>query len=213
MELHKIIEIRDLTSTVYVVRIERNAFQFVPGQVICVGVQGDDDRPYSIYSGVNDDYIEILVKEVKKGNISKKLRQFKKAMTVTVRKPSGSFCIDEGLLNEQKPLVFVSTGTGIAPFHSYVKSYEQLNYKLIHGVRFAEEAYESTHYAHGAYTLCTTVDEGDFSGRVTDYLRQAVLDSNANYFLCGSYDMIDEVVDILVSKGIINLQIKTEGYF
>ena len=39
--------------------------QFKAGQHIIAGLKGElDQREYSVYSGENDDYLEILVREV-----------------------------------------------------------------------------------------------------------------------------------------------------
>ena len=94
MRFHKIISRREFNGSAYILRFERKDLIFTPGQHINVGIKDDDDRPYSIYSGINDDYIEILVKEVKNGNISNKLKLLKSGDEVSVGSPHGSFTID-----------------------------------------------------------------------------------------------------------------------
>jgi ferredoxin/flavodoxin---NADP+ reductase len=110
--------------------------------------------------------------------------------------------------------LFVATGTGISPFHSFVKTFPDLQYRLIHGVRYGEEAYEHTHYASQNITLCTTGDNsGDFNGRVTDYLYSQQWEKDTQIFLCGSSEMIHEAFDILTGKGIPVQNIYTEVYY
>lgn len=211
MGKHKVLDVRLLTETAYVVRFERAGLQFVPGQHIYVGLPGDENRPYSVYSAENDDFIEVLIKEIDKGNVSKKLKRLELDSLVEVDDAQGHFSIKERL---EEKLYFVASGTGIASFHSFVKSYPNIDYTLIHGVSYAAEAYEKETYGDARYVLCTSRDNrGDFNGRVTSYLKGADLDKNAYFYLCGNSAMIDDVYDILLEKGFPRERIRTEIYF
>lgn len=212
MHFHRIISRRELNGSAYILRFERKNLMFTPGQHIGVGILDDDDRPYSIYSGINDDYIEILVKEVKNGNISNKLKLLNPGDVVSVGSPHGSFTIDNDTVLSAS-YCFIATGTGISPYHSFILSYPALNYRIVHGIRYYNEAYDREHY-QDRYSCCTTGDTlGDYNGRVTKFIRDQLIDKSAFYFLCGNYNMIDDVYDILIEKGIDETNIKTEGYF
>ena len=111
-------------------------------------------------------------------------------------------------------MVFIASGTGIAPFHSFVNSYPDLDYQLLHGVRYAEEAYDSDIYGRERYTLCTSRDEkGDYQGRITEYLENHPVDKDADYYLCGNSNMIHDVYDILREQGVETGRIHAEVYF
>ena len=113
-----------------------------------------------------------------------------------------------------KKFLFVASGTGISPFHSFVKTYPDLDYKLVHGVRFAEEAYDHDDFLKEKIVLCTTGDKyGNFNGRVTNYLADVNVDKDTNCFLCGNSEMINGVFDVLIDKGIPVSNIYTEVYF
>lgn len=206
--------IRHLTPSAYVLRFDRNNMEFIAGQHLSVGVTGDPQaREYSIYSSVNDPYLEILIKEVDEGIVSKRLKKVKPGEHLRVTGPMGFFKLEESKIDGQKHL-FVGTGTGISPFHSYIKSYSNLDYQLVHGVRFANEAYERVEYDQKRYTLCTSRDhKGNFNGRTTDYLRSQTIDKDTQVYLCGNCDMIFEVYDILTDKGVPTENIHTEVYF
>ena len=104
--------------------------------------------------------------------------------------------LDENTLHG---ISFIGTGTGIAPFHSMTGSYPGLNYTLLHGVRYGMKPTKGHHYPEERYMLCTSRDqEGDFNGRVTDYLRQMTLNSDTLVYLCGNCDMIYDVYDLLI---------------
>ena len=142
-DLHEILDIRHLTDSTFIIQIEKKDMEFEAGQHVCVGPpNGIHTREYSIYSAENDDYIEILVKEVENGLVSPSLKKLQKGGFVIVEEPVGYFTINKDLPENQE-YVFIASGTGISPFHSFVLSKPGLNYTLLHGVKYAEEAYES----------------------------------------------------------------------
>ena len=78
-------------------------------------------------------------------------------------------------------------------------SYADLNYTL-HGARIGEEACESPFYTSERYILCISRDKtGHFHGRVTDYVRKNPVDYGTIVFLCGNWNMIYDVYDILMA--------------
>ncbi len=205
---------REIGNSSYVLRFQRNGMQFKPGQHIIVGIPGcDEAREYSIYSGINDDYLEILVREVENGKLSKKLHQLKPGDALTVEGPYGFF-----MYNTQPPgmkkMVFIASGTGIAPFHSFARSFPNAGYQIIHGVGTEQEASGKKRFQKEKYISCTTRDDkGDFKGRVTDYLRQADFDEGVLFYLCGNSEMIKDSMDILMEKGFSMSQMFTEVYY
>ncbi len=206
--------IRHLTDTTYILRFDRNGMEFDAGQHITLGVGGDNQtREYSIYSTVDDPFMEVLVKEVEIGVVSRRLKKVKPGELLNVDGPFGFFTLDPEKITNQKYL-FIGTGTGISPFHSLAGSYAGLDYKILHGVRYMEEAYENDFYPGDRYVLCTSKDkQGDFQGRVTDYLKKNPVSSDTLVYLCGNCDMIYEVYDLLTSRGMPAENIKTEVYF
>lgn len=211
---HKLIETRNLTDSTYIIKMERRGLAFRTGQHILLGEAGSiHSREYSIYSGEQDDFFEVLIKEVDDGMVSKQLKKLKKDDKLQIDGPLGFFTIKPELINSAK-FLFVATGTGIAPFHSIARSYPNIDYQLLHGVRKADEAYEHKHYAREKYILCTSQDEkGDFQGRVTDYLRQNPVSKDTHCYLCGNFEMINEVFDILEEQGVPPVQVHAEVYF
>ncbi|TLX76526.1 oxidoreductase [Labilibacter sediminis] len=214
LNLHEILEVRHLTDSTFVIRFEKNDLNFTAGQHVCVGPpNGIHTREYSIYSAVEDPYIEILVKEVENGLITPVLKKLKAGDSVVVEEPVGYFSLNEKEKLNKKYL-FIATGTGISPFHCMVKSNPDLKYEIIHGVRTAEEGYERTEYTQKRYTLCSSRDKsGDYAGRLTNYLQEIQIDKDSEVYLCGNCNMIHDAYDILENKGIPNEQIHAEVYF
>jgi ferredoxin-NADP reductase len=209
-----VLGIRSINDSTYVLKFDRNGRDFIPGQHVILGIMGENNaREYSVYSSDKDEYFEILVKEVKEGDVSKRLKLLKPGAELEMSGPLGFFTLDPESLSAKKH-VFVATGTGIAPFRSFVRSYPGIDYNILHGVRYGNEAYDHDAYDARRIKLCTTGDKsGDFTGRVTDYLRQNKMDTNAEYYLCGNVNMIHEAFDILKEKGVPADQMHAEVYF
>jgi ferredoxin/flavodoxin---NADP+ reductase len=212
--LFNVQHVRFLTNSTYILRFDRKGMKFDPGQNLNVGMTGDaEKRDYSVYSGEKDDFLDILVKEVDKGLVSKKLKKLRKGDLIEVDGPFGFFTIS----NEDrttKKFLFIASGTGISPFHSMIRSYPDLNYKLLHGVRYRDETYEKEHYPPDRYISCLSKDKhGNFRGRVTDYLRQNPVDPDCLFYLCGNVNMIYDAFDILKEQGVPSGNLRAEVYF
>ncbi len=204
--------LRWLTNSVFVLRISHNGMSFDPGQYIAVGPSGSIDmREYSIYAA-GDDYLEILVKVVEGGVVSRALSELKPGDPVNLDGPFGFFTVDDDW--REFRYYFIATGTGISPFHLITAAYPGIDYTLIHGTRFADERFELDSYEEKRVTRCVSrEDGGDFAGRVTDYLRSREIDRDGRYYLCGNCDMIYEVFDILQDSGVSHSHIFAEVYF
>lgn len=211
---YKVINITHLTENTFILRFERAGMKFRSGQHLLVGLKGDlDQREYSVYSGENDPYLEILVREVKSGNVSSKLRNCEPGQPLGVNGPFGSFGI-ESYERFSKKHIFIATGTGISPFHSLVRSYPGMDYTVIHGVRYGKEAYGREEFDAGRYILCTSRENGTgHRGRVTTFLPGFRTTPGMLFYLCGSSSMIYEVYHILMDKCVPAENMITEIYY
>lgn len=212
--LHNILQIRFLTERTFVLRLDRRDMRFKAGQHIIVGLEGElNQREYSIYSSENDDYLEIMVREVPEGSVSLQLKQCKPGQLLQVNGPFGSFGLETYNMYSRQ-LVFIATGTGISPFHSFVRSYPGINYILFHGVSYVNEAYERNDYEDSRYILCTSkeITVGQ-RGRVTNFLAKYPVSNDMLFYLCGNSSMIYDAGHILRDKGIPAESIYTEVYF
>jgi ferredoxin--NADP+ reductase/benzoate/toluate 1,2-dioxygenase reductase subunit len=212
--LHQIKQVRFLTESTFVLRLDRGNIQFKAGQRIIVGLTGElNQREYSVYSGEQDDYLEILVREVLDGNVSVQLKHSKPGQLLQVNGPFGSFGVESFDMFKRK-LLFIASGTGISPFHSFVRSYPGINYILVHGVRYSTEAYERNDYDPHRYILCTSKESiRGHKGRVTRFLPGYPVNPGMLFYVCGNNNMIYEVYHILRDKGIPDENIFSEVYF
>lgn len=213
----KVLKIRNLTDQTYVIRVERLGFEFLPGQHFNIGLVDEAiNREYSSYSGINDKYLEFLIREVENGFVSPALKKLTKNDQVSLDGAYGLFVLDETKISTHKYL-FVASGTGIAPFHSFITSYANLDYQILHGIRESNEKYDFEDYDPKRYVACVTKspNKNDFHGRVTDYLINNPIgkDDKLICYLCGNSGMINDVYDILREQGVNGSNIITEVFF
>ena len=221
----KVLKVRHLTDSTFVLRVERKGFEFIPGQCVNLGLPKEAiNREYSTYSGKDEKYLEFLIKTIKGGSLSPILQRLSIGDEVTIDGAYGSFTIANPGDTINKYL-FIGTGTGIAPFHSFALSYPELDYTVLHGVSYGNEQYDKKDYPKGRYVACVSRRDppiaaqlgragGDvFYGRVTDYLRKNPVEPETVCYLCGNSEMINEVYDILRGQGVNGTNIITEVFF
>ncbi|MGV8094948.1 MAG: ferredoxin--NADP reductase [Mangrovibacterium sp.] len=212
--VHHLTKFETLTPETFILHFERKGFLFTPGQyVVLRDPESGEGREYSIYSSIQDEDLSFLIREVTAGSFSRFLMHLRIGSPMYIEGPAGFFILDE-VIKEGHPVLFVATGTGISPFRSFVRSFPGLNYMVLHGVHFADEAYGKDAFDPSRYCLCTSREEkGDYFGRVTYYLKEYPVDPNTFCYLCGNSDMIDEVTGILEDYHIPPEHIRTEIFF
>ena len=213
MGLHKVLEMTFLKRHAYRLRVERGSIEFKAGQCVTVGVPGAGvSREYTVYSGEKEPWIDLLILEAENGIVSAGLKTLRPGGSADLHGAYGGFRLRE--TNAGRPHLFVGTGTGIAPFHSFVRTRPALDYKILHGVRYADEAYDRGDYDGARFVSCVSREEGgDFRGRVTDHLRAHPPAKETVCYLCGNRSMIVDAYDVLRAQGIPGDAIFTEVFF
>ncbi len=212
--LHKVLSNETLSANTFKLQIEREDMEFHAGQCVNLGLPKTGiNREYSSYSGEQEPELAFLIREVADGDVSTALRRLKSGDSIEIDGAYGLFTLPESI-PENHSNVFIATGTGIAPFHSFVRTYPELDYLILHGTRLAEENYESAHYTTERYVQCVSqANGGCFQGRVSDYLRQNPQGADKHYYLCGNRNMVNEVYDILREQEVSGSNITTEVFF
>ena len=171
------------------------------------------NREYSMYSSTDSQHLDFLIRSTKGGVISSALQKLKVGDLIEIDGAYGEFCLDEAN-NKKQEYLFIATGTGIAPFHSFVQTWPEINYKLVHGIRNEDEQYHFGDYSQGHYFPCISKpNDGSDGFRVTDYLLKNELSKDVFVYICGNRRMIVDVFEILHSKGISSDKIATEVFF
>lgn len=213
MSVQKVISLNSLTENIFILRIEKPPKIIRAGQCFNVGIPGMGiNREYSMCSSPEDPYLEFLIRAVQGGRVSERLGMLRTGDDVEIDGPYGEFCVDNSKLNEQ--FLFIASGTGIAPFISFVRTFPQLQYQIIHGVRYATEIF-SEFQRLPSYIPCISlgVRNDGTNMRVTDYLKKFPPGNNKKIFLCGNRNMIVDSVEILLNQGVNGDNIFSEAFF
>ncbi|MDX8337659.1 FAD-dependent oxidoreductase [Draconibacterium sp. IB214405] len=202
----------EISPGVHVISFRRN-FDFLPGQVVKIGVDTEHPpRIYSICSGNQEDELRILFNIKDDGFLTPKMAAMIPGDILFVSEPYGSF------LGTNDPAWWIATGTGIAPFYAMFRSGNSENKTLIHGVRHLNQFYfeDELEWSLGKnYVRCCSQEESCdvFPGRVSKYLEELDELPDVKFYLCGKALMVVEVRDLLIEKGVDYGNIIAEIYF
>jgi ferredoxin--NADP+ reductase len=213
VDSYKVIENIRLSEKTYRLRTNRPPTPIKAGQCFSVGTRDlAINREYSMYSAADDPFVDFLIREVEDGIVSPRLANCQIGDEVEIGGPYGEFCLKPEDV-DTKDFVFLASGTGIAPFHSFVRSYPRLRYRIFHGIRFDDEQYEADHYNVDSYVPCISRPNIGSGMRVPDRLKQEDLNPQSLYYLCGNRSMIIDTVTVLREKGVPGGSIYMETFF
>jgi ferredoxin--NADP+ reductase len=158
--LGKVVYRNDLTPNLAIVRIQPSdgspVPDFKPGQFVTLGLKLDGEgdkitnRAYSLSSPPEEkQYFELYIKwaqEPVPGKFTTALFNLKEGDELYWRKPAGAFTIEDRKVDgtpDERMLVLVASGTGLAPFVGYALHLKAIGSKrrvaLLHGARNAKE--------------------------------------------------------------------------
>ncbi len=164
-----------------------------------------------------ESYISFMISTKPGGKASEYFDNIKLGDELPALGPSGKF----SLVKNDKPKVFVATGTGLAPFVGMIEELLEENpesqIKLFFGVwnkesDFAKKFFKKYHQNHNypnfqIYTVIDDFKEEDLSetnlgGRVTDKIPEVINDLvKYDFYLCGHPAMVSAMNEVLVNKG------------
>ncbi|MBZ0263535.1 ferredoxin--NADP reductase [bacterium] len=242
-----IVERIDLSSRHLLLRVafdKGKLLDFIPGQFINLGIQVKKSEPeatflsslpgqpqdilrraYSIASSIREmNYYEFYLNVVPHGMLTPTLFRLDPGDAVWMEPQiRGRFTL--GSVAPTDHVVAVATGTGVAPFVSMLRSYNEplpwKSFTLVYGARkLVELGYNDElgllekNRASFNYLRCLSresLTSSQFShGWVQDFFREnafhestgiALSPDNTHVFLCGNADMIREVRELLVPFG------------
>jgi CDP-4-dehydro-6-deoxyglucose reductase, E3 len=214
--------VRDLTHDVRELGLrlrEPKDIQFKAGQFISFNLTPPGGerlmiRPYSIASPPNEsDRITLVFNRVQGGRGSTYLFNLREGDVVAFEGPQGSFYLRERMRN----VLFVATGTGIAPIRSMLLDLADNGYAgtatLYWGLRSQRDVYYqqefealAVRYPNVSFAIALSRPEAGweaYAGRVTDLVDARVTSvKNLDVFLCGNHAMIRDVTEIIRTKGL-----------
>jgi ferredoxin-NADP reductase len=209
----KIISNTEISAGVFLLAMEKR-FDFKAGQVLAATINPEDDlRLYSIASGTDENTVQILFDVNPQGQLTPPMSKMKTNDTLYISQPFGRFT------DSPDDAWWIATGTGIAPFVSMVKSGEAQKQQLLQGARYLAQFYFADLFqekmGHRYHRFCTGESAPDvIHGRLTNFIRESNdIMPGRKYYLCGNANMVVEVRDILLKKGVPFDHIIAEIYF
>jgi ferredoxin-NADP reductase len=156
------------------------------------------------------DGLQIVYRRIDSGLLTPWLATLRAGDEVTISAPYGEFTVRD----PARPLIFIATGTGIAPARAYLRSYPGLDLTVIHGVRAAADLFYRSEFEPERYFPCVSGEEGTgWHGRVTDFCAQRPMPADAHYYLCGANVMFYDMRDLLAARGVPYEHVFTEAYY
>jgi ferredoxin--NADP+ reductase len=236
----KVIENRRWTDSLFSLRVEGPRLAFEAGQFVRIALdlkEGDAGsrvaRPFSFVNPPGDPLLEFYGIVVPEGPLSPRLARLAPGEALYVAtNPAGFLVLSE--VPEARSLWLISTGTGIAPFLSMLrteapwKRFEQV--VLVHAVRYARElVYQELIGEIGlgrpGLRYLTFVSRephpAALAGRVPAAIRDGRLARSAglelspessHVMLCGNPDMLKDATAALVERGLRRHRRRTPGH-
>jgi CDP-4-dehydro-6-deoxyglucose reductase, E3 len=215
--------IRDLTHDVREIEVrlkEPSAIAFKAGQFVSFEVGRDAlnrtiVRPYSISSPPSQrERVLLVLNLVQGGPGSTYLFSLRVGDEIQFKGPTGAFYLRDDPARE---ILFVATGTGIAPLRSMLYTLSERGFPrpgtLYWGLRSQRDLYyqdelEALARAHPNFSFITTLSRAENGwtgerGRVTPLVEARIASvHNLAVYLCGNEGMIKDVTAVLQKKGL-----------
>lgn len=221
----KLRKIEKLTADVWHLDFEHPGSDFLPGQFYIMdvedGKEGKVARSYSLASKPGGNGFALCIKIVPGGRASDYFVSMSEGKDVTFNGPFGHFYLQDS----QKDILFVATGTGIAPFMSmlpvlFEKGFDK-NVTLYFGLRdekdiFYVDILEKWQSEHPNFKMILTLSQPSATwagekGRVTAHLEKLVIDpANTKVYICGVGAMVKDVKTLMEGKGLTRTDIHFE---
>lgn len=187
---------------------------FQAGQYVQFKI-GDAFRSYSIAvppTGVNNQILVFCIKLEPDGVGSNFVRGLKPGDEVVMRGPLGNFVVQ----NFEKPIFFVATGVGVAPYASIIPDMLMRGFKqpvrLLFGLRSEENVFYydrfnrmAAHYENFNFIPILSRPQSHWpgeTGRVTTYVAVSYPRlKDYTFYVCGSQEMVMDMRTLLLKEG------------
>jgi ferredoxin--NADP+ reductase len=227
----RVIENRQWTEALFSLRVEGPRLAFEAGQFVRIALDIDGERvarPFSFVNAPADPTLEFYGIVVPEGPLSPRLARLGIGDALYVApNPAGFLVLSE--LPEAESLWLISTGTGIAPFLSMLRTdapwKRYRNVVLVHAVRHARElVYREMIGRLRNLKYVTFVSReasaGSLAGRIPAALADGRLEAAAGLplaetsqvMLCGNPDMLKDTTAALIARGLRKHRRRSPGH-
>lgn len=219
-----IVENRHWTEALFSLRVAGAPLSFQAGQFVRIALDiggARVARPFSLVNAPDDPVLEFYGIVVPEGPLSPRLARLAPGEALFVApNPAGFLVLSE--VRDAETLWLVSTGTGLAPFLSILRTDTPWrrfrNVVLVHAVRFSQELtyrerIDELRRSRGLRYVSFVSREaaaGSLAGRIPAAIRDGRLESAAGLklaadcsqvMLCGNPDMLKDATAALAERG------------
>jgi len=220
----KVVENRRWTETLFSLRVEASKLPFQAGQFVRIALDVDGERVARAFSFVNppeDPVLEFYGVIVPEGPLSPRLARLRGGDTLQIASnPAGFLVLSE--VPDAQTLWLLSTGTGLAPFLSILRTdapwrrFREV--VLVHAVRHARElvyremiarlqkeralryvSFVSREAAPGS--LAGRIPAAVLDGRLEAAAATRLLPDTSQVLLCGNPEMLKDTSAALAERG------------
>jgi ferredoxin--NADP+ reductase len=217
----RVIENRHWTEALFSLRVEGPRLGFEAGQFVRIALEERIARPFSFVNPPEDPMLEFYGIVVPEGPLSPRLAELRAGDRLLVASnPAGFLVLSE--VPDADTLWLVSTGTGIAPFLSILRTETPWrrfpNVVLVHAVRHARELVyrdmirkiSTDHALRYVSFVSREPAPGSLAGRIPAAMRDGRLEAAAglavnersHVMLCGNPDMLRDAAAALAERGL-----------
>ena len=215
-----VVENKHWTETLFSLRVAGVKLSFEAGQFVRIALDIDGQRVARAFSFVNapqDPTLEFYGVIVPQGPLSPRLARLESGDALYVApNPAGFLVLSE--VPDAETLWLVSTGTGLAPFLSILRTETPWrrfkNVVVVHAVRYARELVYRDLIEKMAARYVTMVSRethaGSLAGRIPASIKDGRLEAAAglaisarsHFMLCGNPDMLKDTTAVLIERGL-----------
>ena len=227
----RVVENRHWTESLFSLRVEGVQLRFQAGQFVRIALDIGGERVARAFSFVNapdDPMLEFYGVIVPQGPLSPRLARLNVGDALYVApNPAGFLILSE--VPEAETLWLISTGTGLAPFLSILRTpapWQRFrNVVVVHAVRQASElVYRDVISATPARYVSFVSREaaaGSLAGRIPAAIADGRLEAaagvalapaNSHVMLCGNPQMLKDVQAVLIARGMRKHRRRTPGH-
>jgi ferredoxin--NADP+ reductase len=227
----KVVENRRWTDTLFSLRVAGAQLNFQAGQFVRIALDVDGQRVARAFSFVNppqDPTLEFYGVIVPEGPLSPRLAKLRAGDSLYVAgNPAGFLVLRE--VPDAETLWLISTGTGLAPFLSILRTdtpWQRFrNVVVVHAARHANElTYRDLIRGTGARYVSFVSREsaaGSLAGRIPAAIADGRLEKSAgialdpatsHVMLCGNPQMLKDVQAVLTARGMRKHRRRTPGH-
>jgi len=221
----QVVETKQETPTVKSIKLEKNNFDYKPGQYAMMVLQtGDDEnvRSLSIASSPTENFLLFSTK-ISESSFKKKFNSLQTGDKTKIKGPMGIFVLDESAKN----IVFLGGGIGITPFRNMIKyaTDKKLPIKLtlLYSNRTSDEICYKDEWPQfekqnpNLKVVNTITDDPNWNGRKGridgKMIREFAADfNNTLFYICGPPGMVDGLSQLLKTMNVPQQNVKIEKF-